>query len=236
MFYSFFFLILTKALPNSVLFTIFALILTKALQKGCFFLYSCPYSVFFFLYFSTNSNQSPTKKGCFSQCLPLFLPKLYQKRVFSVFSFILSKALPKRCFSLICSNPTQSPAKKGVFLYFCPYSNQSPTKKDVFSFFFALIPTKKGVFSTFALTLNKARHIGCFLYFYSNPNQILQQMVFFFIFALILTKSLPKRVLYSIFAHILTKAIPKRWFSSIFVLILARALTKMVFFSIFPLF
>ena len=128
------------------------------------------------------------------------LAKAQQKRVFFyTFALILSKALPKRVFSLFCPYSNQSPVKR-VFagsltkalpqrllvLNFCPYSNQSPAKKGVFFFlFFALILTKaltQGCFSLFLpLFSPKPYQIGCFLY-----------VVF------VLTKALTKRVFCSI--------------------------------------
>ena len=58
---------------------------------------------------------------------------------------------------------------------------------------------------------------------------------FFSIFALILTKALPRRLFYSICALTITKALPQRVFFSIFALYLTKALPKMMFFSIFAL-
>ena len=174
-----------------MVFYIFALIVTKALPKRMFSLF-CPYS-----------NQSPTKKGvffllllpfsnqkgCFFSIFALILiPTKNQSStkngVFSIVVLILTKTLPKRVFSFIyyCSNPNQSPAKKGVLFYFCSYPNQSPSTK--------------GEFNIYALTLTKA--LQCVvLHFcsYSNQNPskkdvfyIFTKTVFFSIFVLYLTK------------------------------------------------
>ena len=59
--------------------------------------------------------------------------------------------------------------------------------------------------------------------------------MFFSIFALTLTKALPKKVFFSISDFILTKVLPKKVFFSIFDHILTKALPKRVFFSIFAL-
>ena len=105
--------------------------------------------------FYTYSNPSLVTNGVFLDFTHI-LTRALPKRAFSLcfmVAFILIKALPQRvfffsifpfwAFSLFCSNPNNYPVRKGVFLYFCPYSNQSPTLKGVFFFYiFALILTK----------------------------------------------------------------------------------------------
>ena len=146
----FFVLILTKAMPKRVFFSILALTLTKALPQRAFFfnfclysnqspptksvlLYFCPYfnqspaTKGVFLYFYPYSNHSPTIKGVFLY----FCPNLNQspaiKGVFFLFSLILPKVCQKGCFFFGYFLPlfyNQSSTTKSVLLYFCPSSNQ----------------------------------------------------------------------------------------------------------------
>ena len=123
------------------------------------------------------------------------LPKPYQKGRLSIFVLIRTKALSKRgVFLYYCSNPNQSPATKGVFLYFSPYSNN----KECFTvFIFALILTEtlpKKVFSLLLPYSSQSPTLkGVSLYFWPYSNQSTTKKGVFSIFALILTKALPKR-------------------------------------------
>ena len=174
---------------KGVFFSIFAL---KVLQQRGLFLYICTYS-----------NQSPTKKRCF----------------FSIFVLILTKARPKKAFSLFCPYSTQKPNKKGVFLYFCHYSNQSPTKKDVFLYFcpysnessttnsgFLYFCPYSNQFNSNILgnhkTFNKPKLYQKWRFFsfrpYPNQNPA-QKGCFFSIFALNLAKALQQRGLFLYF-------------------------------------
>ena len=117
-----------------------------------------------FLYFCSNPNKSLASKGVFA----IFCPcsNLSPKKgVFSFIAFILTKALPKRCFLYFCPYSNQSLATKGGFLYFCPYSNQSQATNGVWLYFCP--------------------------YSYQSPAR---KEFFLIIFALVLTKALPKRV------------------------------------------
>ena len=127
---------------------------------------------------------------------------------FSIFALILTKALPKGCFTLFLPLFYPKPSHKGCFLYFYPYCNQSPTKMVFYST------------CIFALTLTKA----------------LPQRVFVFICALILTIALTQRVVYSIFCPYSNQSPIKSAVFSIFVLILTRAYQKGCFFLFLPLF
>ena len=128
MFFSFFALILVKALSKRVFFLYFALTLSKALPQRVFFLF-LPYY------------QSPTKKGVFLY-FELILTKSLPKRVFSsIFALISTKAQPKKVFYIyFCPFILyQNPTKKGVFFpVFCVYFNKIPTKKRSFTLFLPL--------------------------------------------------------------------------------------------------
>ena len=102
---------------------------------------------------------------------------------FSIFVFILTRALPKRTlfsiFALILTNALP----KSVFfsLYLCPFSNQSPVTKGVFSIFahiLAKAPPRRVFYSIFALILTKALPKTV----YSNPIQNPDSKVVFLYF------------------------------------------------------
>ena len=101
------------------------------------------------------------------------------------------------------------------FLYFCHHYNKSPTKKGVF-LFYLFLPLLK----------------GCFPLFLPYSNQSSATNGVFSIFALILTKSLPKWVFFSLFCPNSSQRPTKRMFFSSFAPILIKALSL----KVFPLF
>ena len=148
----------------------------------------------------------------------------------SIFVLILTKARPKKAFSLFCPYSTQKPNKNGVFLYFCHYSNQSSAKKDVFLYFCPYSnessTTNSGLFYFCPYsnqfnsnllgnhkTFNKPKLYQKWRFFsfrpYPNQNPA-QKGCFFSFFALILTKALQQIVVFSIFALNLAKALQQR--------------------------
>ena len=124
---------------------------------------------------------------------------------FSIFALILTKALPKRVFLTILSYPTQSFTKKGVYSIF-DLTLTKALPKRVFSLFLPLFfpkPYQKGVFYIIARK-----------YAHSSFSSLVQSLLpkdtllrtYFTIFALVLTKALPKRCFlnfcpYSIQSH-----------------------------------
>ena len=123
-----------------------------------------------------------------------------------------------RVFLLFFSNSYQSSTLKAFFLYCCPYPNQSPTKKGVILFFPFLSKAlpKRMFYSILALTLAKALSQRVFSLFCPYFNQTPTKKSFFFsVFALALTKALPKRVFFFMFALISTKTLQKRGVFSI---------------------
>ena len=101
-------LILTKALPKRVFFSISTLTPTKALPQRMFFLYFCPCSnlcltknVVFFIFALNKVVTYLLKKGVFL-CFVLILSKVLRKRLFFyIDALILTKALLKGCYSVI---------------------------------------------------------------------------------------------------------------------------------------
>ena len=106
---------------------------------------------------------------------------------FSIFALILTKAMSQKVFSLILTK-----AQPECF-FFCPYSYYC--HNGCFSLFFALILTKSMSLKVFSL-------------FCPYSNQSPTRMVFFSIFALILTNALQKECFFFYFSLILTQAIP----------------------------
>ena len=140
-----------------------------------------------------------------------------------MFALILTKALAERVsFSILALFLIKALKNEFFFFYFfAPYSHQNLTKMVFFS-------------SIFALTLTKSCHKGCFLHFCPYSNKRLTKKGVYSIFAIVLSKALPKRVI-SFFALNLTKALPQRVVFNIFALILTKVIPKRMCFSIFAL-
>ena len=112
-----------RLLTKRVFSLFWSFISPKPYQKGCFFLYFCPYS-----------NRSPDKKSVYS-IIALILIKALTKWMFSLFlSLFLAKRYHKWCFLYFCHKPNQSPAAKDVFFYFT-FFKPKPYLKGGFALF-----------------------------------------------------------------------------------------------------
>ena len=123
---------------------------------------------------------------------------------FSIFTFILTKTLPRRRFFSILPLFKQKPYQNGCFFLFYPNPNQSLiATKGVYNFcpYFNQAPTKNGVFLYFLPKPNQSStKKGVFLYFCPNHNQSLTTNDVISTPPPILTKPLPKRV-FSVLLH-----------------------------------
>ena len=114
---------------------------------------------------------------------------------FSIFTLILTKALPKWVFFSILALILTKAIPKGCFSLFCSYSHQTLPSMLFFLYFALILPTLKGFSLFLPLFLPYLTKKDVFLYF--SPY----------------LKRSPKWVLFSNFALILTKPYKKGCFS-----------------------